>query len=1027
MKSLFYRNQHLLFISIIAILLAGGYAYVKIPRLEDPRITNRNPIIITRMPGASATRVESLITEKIEDSLRDISEIKKVESVSRTGGSLIAIELQDWVDGNSNEEIFSKIRDKLREVGNKLPESASKPEFDDKRMGVAYTMIIAVRWNREGAVDYNALNRVAEELADRLRVMNSTELVRSYGTPKEEISVLLDQEETTLMGLDAMGVSHAIAASDSKVPAGVFRSEEVDLLLEVKGELSSVERIGRIPLITNDRGLVTRVFDIAAVSKDWKRPLEEVALVDGKEAVLVCARMDKNFNVNDWKREAESIVEEIANNRGDNIIVKKIFDQSVYTNERLAELGGNLVAGAIVVTFIVFFTMGIRAALVVGFALPLTASCTLFWLYITGEALHQIAIYGMIVSLGLLIDNAIVVVDDIRKDLEKGDTPLEALEDTFSHLLIPLSSSTMTTVLGFMPIMLMQGNVGDFVKAIGGSVVTSIVASFALSLTIIASLAVSFIDYGPSEKKLHWWNRGFSSKRLSKQTEKTLTYLFNNPYLAVIISLALPLFGFAIAPTLGNEFFPPTDRNMFDIKVWLPSGSPIEKTRAVVERMNKMMNDYSEILEVNWMIGNNFPIVYYNQLMINDFTSSYAQASVKTKTNEDAHRLSVELQNLFDKEIITAQTVVKKFAQGPPKQADVEYRIIGPNVAAMQDIGDKLRLLLQNNSDVLITSMSLERGTPKLWFDVDEVEAARVGISLSSISHQLATNLEGVTGGTVIEDLDELDVRVRYGKSIRNSLRSIESMNLTIPTSPKKWIPLSTLGSTSLEPETAIITRFNSQRCNTVRAVTVDGALPIDIAYSTYEKFIKGKGNLPEGYSIELGADVELDRQSIDQLKQYIIPILFAIMSTLILSFQSVRLAILLGSVSIFSIGLGLFSTWLISFPISFNTILGTLGLIGVAINDSIVVLASIVADEKASRGDISALVNRVMDAMRHVLSTTFTTIGGFLPILIFVGGEFWPSLAIVMVGGVAGATLMGILLIPAGYLLMHFRNGVAS
>lgn len=923
MATLFFRNRYLLTLTLIILSIAGISGYFNLPKLEDPHITNRNPIIITKMPGASAFRVESLVTEKIEDGLQEISEIKKTESVSRTGGSVIIIHLQDWVGPNDNQAIFSRIRDKLREVEQELPPEASEPFFDDRRLAIAYTIILGILWDDDSPPQYNIMNRMAEDLSDKLRNMSGTELVRIYAQPTEEISVLVDQDESTLMGLDSASISKLISAADVKQPAGIMRSGHNDLLIEVEGELINTQRIESIPLTTNDRGLVSRVGDIASVTKNWKEPLNEIAIINGKEGILVSARMGEGVQVDDWIADANEIFEEFTANRASGIDIVKVFDQSTYTNERLGDLGGNLLAGATVVTFIVFLTMGWRAALIVASALPLTAGVTLFILQISGGELHQIAIYGMIVAMGLLIDNAIVVVDEIRKRLHQGLGELEALKSTYDHLFVPLLSSTFTTVLGFSPIFLLPGNVGDFVRSIGGSVISSITASFFISMTLISSLAAIFIRNANHEQFKHWWERGISIAYLGKKTRKILKILFKQPLYAIAISLFLPLFGFAIGPSLGSEFFPPTDRDMFDIKLWLSPEASIQETRAVVEKANKYLKEFPGIRQVDWMIGNNFPIVYYNQLMIMDFTPNFAHASVKTTSAEDTMRLVHSVQEKFDKDLAVTQTVVKKLAQGPPKQADIEYRIFGPSLSKLQDIGDRLRLILQKNKSVLQTQMTLHRGNPKLWFEANEIEAKRVGFTLSDLTDQLQANLEGLTAGSVIENLDELDVRVRYGNNVRNSLSKIESINFISPTSDA-WTPLTSLGNVALRPEIAAVTRYNSERCNIVRGFTTDGALPIDVTYEVLKSFKSDKENLPEGYHIDLGGDAELDAEAISNLKIYAPLLILLMVSTLILSFRSIRLASILLTVSLMSVGLGLLSTWMISFPISFNTILGT-------------------------------------------------------------------------------------------------------
>jgi len=1024
MDTLFFRNRYLLTLSIIVLTLIGVTAYFSLPRLEDPRITNRNPLIITKMPGASPSRVETLVTEKIEDALREIDEIKKIESVSRAGGSVIAIELEDWVGPSENQAIFSRIRNKLDDVGPDLPPSASKPFFDEKRLPAAFTLTVGVVWNGEGPPAYNILNRLTEDLADRIRTVPGTELVRIYGQPKEEVTVVVDQDESALIGIDNLAILQKISDADVKVPAGMLRGRESDILIEVEGELSDTNRIGSIPIITTNNGMVTALSDIASVDRSWKTPLNEIALIDGRPGILLSARMGEGVKIGDWIKLAHETVDQFSAFRAEGIDIVKVFDQSIYTNERLNELEANLLAGAVVVTFIVLFMMGWRSALIVGSALILTISVSLFLLLASQGALHQIAIYGLIVALGLLIDNAIVVVDEVGKRIRSGMDALEAVKATYHHLFVPLFSSTLTTVLGFSPIFLLPGNVGDFVRAIGGSVISAIIASFVISMTIIASLAGIFLARKIPEKNSPWWVWGYEDPELENLYVRILTKLLHRPVLGVFLSLVFPIIGFAVAPTLGSQFFPPIDRNMFDVKLWMPADTSIEETERVAKKAEAYIREFPGVTHVNWMIGNNFPLVYYNQVMIMDFTQNFAQAAITTASPEDTMRIVGQVQDKLDKDLGEAQVVVRKFAQGPPKQADIEYRLFGPSIPRLQNIGERIRLRLQNHPMVLQTQMTIPRGEPKLWFDADEIEASRVGFTLKDISLQLQSNLEGLTSGSMIENLEELDVRVRYGDSIRNSLSAIESINF-IQRGSHSWVPLDQLGFLTLKPELGALTRYNGSRCNVIRGFTTDDALPIDVTYEVLAE-IKEEG-LPNDYRIELGGDAELDNEAIDNLKIYA-PILLMLMSaTLILSFHSVRLAFLLAIVSFMSIGLGLLSTWFIAFPISFNTILGTLGLIGVAINDSIVVLAGIHSNEKARQGDIPSILHEVVGATRHVLSTTLTTIGGFLPILIFIGGEFWPSLAIVMVGGVSGATLMAILFIPTAYLLILPRKEVAA
>ncbi len=350
--------------------------------------------------------------------------------------------------------------------------------------------------------------------------------------------------------------------------------------------------------------------------------------------------------------------------------------------------------------------------------------------------------------------------------------------------------------------------------------------------------------------------------------------------------------------------------------------------------------------------------------------------------------------------------------------ADIEYRVFGPTIDGQRAIGERLRRALQEHPDVVHTRATMPPGEPKLFFAADEDAARLSGLSLAGVAGQLEANLEGGVSGSVIEDLERLPVRVRYADALRGRLEDVASIPLA-SSGTDRWIPASALGDFEARPELAGVTRFNRQRTNTIEAYVRDGALPIDVSRETLAGLEAEGWEPPPGYSIGRGGATEQDAEARANLASSA-PLLGTLMvATLILVFRSVRIALMLGGVAGLSVGLALLSTWSMGFPISFNTILGTLGLIGVALNDSIVVVASIRADERARSGEIDAIVRAVMGCTRHVVATTLTTMGGFLPLLVFVGGEFWPSLAIVLVGGIAGASLVALLFIPGSYLLL--------
>ena len=466
---------------------------------------------------------------------------------------------------------------------------------------------------------------------------------------------------------------------------------------------------------------------------------------------------------------------------------------------------------------------------------------------------------------------------------------------------------------------------------------------------------------------------------------------------------------------------------MFEVEVWLPTEAAIDETHRVVRGIESLIRQRNGVTEVNWMIGGSYPSVYYNLIMDKDDSPHYAHGIVTTTDFEAVTEIIPALQAEIDRRFPGAQVVVTRFAQGPPADADVEFRISGPAVETLQDLGEEARRVLAGHPGILQTQMTMPRGEPKLWLRPDEKAARFAGLPLTQIAGQLQGMLEGATGGTVVEAFDEMPVRVRYPKQRRDQIENLRELNLrpsrggggATANASADWIPVSAIGTFELEPELGGITRRNGIRTNKVYGFARPDALAIDITREVQAQLDKGGFSLPPGYHFAVGGESENQAEAVGNLMLYLPVIVVLTIALLVLSFRNVRIAMILLLAAPLSAGFGLLATWAMQFPLSFNTIIGSMGLMGLAFNSSIVVIAAIRAEAKAAGGDPAAIVEAVLGSGRHLVSTTLTTMGSFLPLLIFIGGEFWPPLAIVLAGGVGGSTLLAALFTPALYRAM--------
>jgi multidrug efflux pump subunit AcrB len=1011
-----FDNRYLLGFAVVVTLAAGLSALKGLPRLEDPVITNRNPQILTAFPGASAERVEAVVTEPVERVLREIDEVKFTDSTSRAGISVVTVELEDTVTKADLPAISSEIRDRLAEVAAAFPPEVAAPIYDDQRNAVAFTAIFGLRWSDGAAAEESlgVLARRAEVLADELRRLPGTEVVRVYGMPAEEWRVELKPERLTELGLRPRDVAAALQRADAKVPAGQMRGPEGSLLIEVEGRLDSQARIREV-MVLEEESRTVRVGDVAEVRRAWTEPEAQIGLRDGQRAIFVAARLGENQRVDQWDARVDRVVTDFRDRSGSGIAVEAVFRQSDYTTERLAELAENLVLGCGVVMAVILLTMGWRRAMIVGAAVPLTAAATLFVVSAGGGQLHQMSIFGMIIALGLLVDTAIVITDEVRKLLAAGNSRREAVVGAVRHLFVPLLASTLTTVLSFLPILLMPGAAGDFISSIGESVVIAVLLSFLYSVTVIVTLAGLFSALPGEKSRLPKWLReGMEWPWFGRVMGGLIRLSARRPWAGIGIGVVIPVLGFAAATQLGSQFFPRTDRDMFVIEARLPTGAAIERTERMARAIEEKLRSQAGVGHVDWLIGASFPPVYYNLIEDEDGAPEFAMAVVKADSYGTVDALVPRLQRELALEFPQAVVKVAKFAQGPPAEADIELRLVGPSLAELQRLGDEFQRRLAEHPKVTLAETSLPRGEPKWWFEPLEEEARAAGLELAEIADQLESGLEGVAAGTVLEGVKEVPVRVRYPDEGRRELARIA--DLRVVGEGGVAVPLRALGEFQLRPETGAITRRSGERMNWIFAYVESGALAIDVTEEILADWEAGGEALPAGYRLEVGGEAENQGDAVGQLILYLPVILVVTAAVLVLSFRSLRQAAILGATAVLSIGFGLLATWAMDLPVSFNTILGCIGLAGLAFNDNIVSLAAIQANPAARAGDPDAIADEILGCGRHLLSTTLTTIGSFLPLLVFVGGQFWPPLAIVLAGGVGGATLLAATFTPATY-----------
>lgn len=1038
MAELLKRNPRILLLVLGVIIVGGLSSALVIPALEDPVLRKRVGVVSTPFPGADAGRVESYVSSRLERRLQNVFEIRQVRSNSRQGISNLIVELRD--DVNDVDEVWDRIAKSIDAASAELPAGCLEPELEIFPLK-AYAAIIALQWRDPSRSSPALVSRIASQFADRVNGLPGTEQVELFGDAREELLVEVDPQILSASGLTVQKIAAQVSANFVTQPAGGLRGLDSAILLDLPDASSSASGLGSF-LITDGAGQSVALGEIARVNRQMKEPRQDVAMVDGREAIVLGAFVNQASSMPAWTSELNKLMAEFRETYRAEVSIEPLFLQQQHIAFRLETLLRNLVLGTLAVVGIVWLLMGWRSMIVVGLAVPLSAALVLLAMRVMEIPLHQMSITGLIVALGLLIDNAIVIVEDIRLRQSHGSTVAESVRASIVHLKVPLAGSTLTTTLAFLPIATLPGPSGEFVGTIATSVILAISASFLLSMTVIPALFAFLQPAGEEEMSA---DQGLVIEPLRKLYEWSLGVAFRFPLLGILVSVLLPAFGFWAATRLPEQFFPASDRQQIQIEVELSADSVLEKTRQTVLAMQSSVVGDAGVAGAYWFVGRSAPTFYYNVVPRRRGTPFYAQAIVDLNGGEDSLQVVNRLQQRLDQDFSHARTIVRQLQQGPPFDAPVELHLQGPDLDVLRDLGGQLRLLLTQLPAVTHTRSDLEETIAKLSIEIDPQQASEAGLNRAAIAGQLYQSLEGVSAGTAFDNDLEIPVRVKIAdaESPAANFARLGSMEVYGNASgangggrPQTGVgqggppnaaarrlgtPLSAVTNVVLDGDVGAIVRVDGLRTNEIMAYIRPGVLPSEVVASFKKRLADSDFILPSGYELSFGGEVAQRSHAVNQLIANA-PLLLALMVlTLVGALGSFRQAFIVAIVGGLSIGLAGLALTLFGYPLGFMAIVGTMGLVGVAINDSIVVLAAISESAGDARNDRAALVKTVSGCTRHIVATTLTTIAGFTP-LILSGGGFWPPLAVTIAAGVAGATLMALYLVPSLYLLICRR-----
>ncbi len=1009
----FYREPRLVILCVVLTIVGGLSALWSLGRQEDPTLTNRYASIVTEYPGAEPSIVEALVTAAIEDQIKLISDIDTYSSNSLRGVSSINVAVKDDLSAVEIDQVWSDLRTAALRAQVQFPPGAAPPRIDTEGI-TAYTTVVAVEI-ADDSVALNVAARVARRLERDLRAIPLTRAVDLFGQPQEEIAVILDPSSALASASPVGRIAEAIIASNDPALAGRLAGAGVEFNLVMSERLSSVSDLREVPLPAGTTDFIPRLGDVAEIRRQLSEPQSSVAFSQGRRAILVAAVLDDGAQVDRWMRLVREDVEKLSRDLPQGLRVSVLFDQSSYTTDRLLDVGLNLLIGVGLVFAVLTVTLGLRAAAVVGMMLPMVSLATLASFMFLGLPLHQMSLTGLIVALGLVVDASIVTTDTVRRKLDAGEPRAVAVRLATDRVLLPLAASTVTTILTFLPMIMLSGDVGDFVRTIAIAVSIMLVWSFVLTLILVGPLSALLLPRRDPVPNKTGGRKGVLFR--------LLRFAMNWPLLSITIAAVGPVVGFVLFLGVPSQFFPLAERNQFHLSVTLPNHVGIGRTEDLVTRVDAYLDGIEGITGRYWVAGGSAPAFYYNIVSQNTNNPSYGQAMVTTDTPARAREILATLQQDLRQRFPEARVSVQVLSQGPPVNAPIAFLIYGPELSELRRIGAEAQQAIAALPEASQVIGGLTNGLPQLRFDVDEVASQFLGLDPASLAAQIRAGMVGADAGFLMEAGTRLPIRVKFPEDVRSNPEALLDLPIKLPfpaaNGAAQTVPLSTLAQPRLEVIEPLIYRFSGERMNYILAYPHSDVLPATLFEKAKAEMDRITETLPAGYRIELSGAAEGRSATVDSLASQAPLIAVLAIATLVLTFQSFRLTLGTLIVALMSTGLSLFSVAIMGYPFGINALIGVIGSVGVSVNASIIIFTALRDNPMAAAGDVDAATQEVLDGARHIISTTLTTFGGFLPLMLG-GGLFWPPFATAVAGGVLLSSGLAFLFAPAWFKLFH-------
>ena len=1000
LTELAFRHKEFVYFTIAMIFLAGIFSYRQLGRMEDPDFVIRQMVVSVAWPGASAREIEEQVTDKIEKKLQDTPGVDYLKSFSRPGQSIIYVILKESTPEKDVRPTWMEVRNMVNDIKSSLPSGVIGPFFND-RFDDVFGSIYALTGD---GFSYEDLRVHAETIRRTLLGIPNVKKVQLVGVQPEKIFIEMESGKLSQMGIDPNLLIAAIKTQNAMAASGMVETSSDNVYLRVSGMFESIDNVRKIPV--RAAGRTFRLGDIATVTRGFVDPPDPMMFFNGKPAIGIALSMDKGGNILKLGEDLEKTIERIKTDLPLGLEIGQVSNQPDIVEDSIGEFIKSLLEAVLIVLIVSFVSLGLRSGIVVALCIPLVLAGVFACMKIGGIDLHKVSLGALIISLGLLVDDAIIAIEMMSVKLEQGWSRYDAACYAYTATALPMLTGTLITCAGFIPIGFAKGNAAEFSSSLFTVITMALLLSWVVSVVVTPLLGYKLIKLKPNHDPAH---NAYDSK-FYRGFRRILTNCLNQRKLVLIVTAACFVGSLFLFTMIRQEFFPPSLRKEIIVEMTLPEGSTVRATEAQAALFAKEFENDPDLASYSYHVGEGAPrFVLTSEPTLPN--TNYAQFIFVAKDLSSRNRLNEKANTILAEKFSEVRSHVKLLQTGPPSPYPVMLRVSGVDHAKTREIAQKVGAVMVAKPYLSDVNFDWNEKDKIMRLAVDQDKARMLGID----NQTLATSLQMQLSGAAIAEFRQADKTVaivfRMNPQDRKDLSRVKDLPIHI--GGGKFVPLSQIAKISYDSEEGLIWRRNLKPTITVQAEIKNGMTGNDATHKIYDELTALRESLPPGYRIDIGGSLENSAKSIGYLLQPVPIMILIIVFLLMLQLQRVSLMILTLLTAPLGI-IGVTLLMLVTFkPLGFVAELGILALGGMIIRNSVILIDQIEKHIADGQAPWDAIIDSAILRFRPIMLTAAAAILGMVPL---IPSTFWGPMAIAIAGGLFGATILTLLVLPVMY-----------